>query len=93
MHSENVTQVDMEFFQLATNSSFQKPRLAAEVILIVDEANIGNQTFKISKRKTLDDEHTPGIFELIDISSPESFMASRGLFLIISFLWIRKDIF
>lgn len=69
----------MEFIKLATNASFPKPRIAAEVIFMVDETNIGNQTFKISKRRTLDDEHTPGIFELIDISSPESFMASRGL--------------
>lgn len=79
MHSDNVTQVDMEFFELATNKSFPQPRLAAEVVFMVDEKSTGNQTFKISKRKTLDDEHTPGIFELIDISSPESFMASRGL--------------
>lgn len=59
-----------------SNHSFPSTRLAAEFILIADESK--KQPFILSERKTLDDEHTPGIFKLIDITSPESFLGSRG---------------
>lgn len=77
LHSTNVTQIDIEFVDLY-NSNYSRPstRLAAEFILVADESK--NQPFQVSERKTLDDEHTPGIFKLIDITSPESFLGSRG---------------
>lgn len=80
LHSENVTQVDMEFVNLKTDPSFKQPRLAAEIVFIADESITANQTYTISKRRTLDDEHTPGIFELIDIYSPQSLLRKAGLF-------------
>lgn len=83
LHSVNVTQVDIEFVKIAV-ANVQKPRIAIEFVYVADEADHelghkhGQRTFTISTRKTLDDEHTPGIFELIDIISPESLIASRG---------------
>lgn len=78
LHSMNATQVDIEFFKLA-RKGIEKVRIAAEIILIASELD-QEKSFVVSTRKTLDDEHTPGIFELIDITSPESYTAARGLF-------------
>lgn len=83
LHSVNATQVDIEFVKLAV-PHFDKPRVAIEVALVAEEPR--EKTFIPSSRKTLDDEHTPGIFELIDISSPESFTASRGDYSLLFFL-------
>lgn len=77
LHSTNVTQIDFEFIDLnSRNHSFPSTRLAAEFVLVADENK--SKPFQVSERKTLDDEHTPGIFKLIDITSPESFLGSRG---------------
>lgn len=77
LHSTNVTQIDFEFMDLiSSNHSFPSTRLAAEFVLVADESK--KQPFQVSERKRLDDEHTPGIFKLIDITSPESFLGSRG---------------
>lgn len=65
LHSVNVTQMDIEFVNLtAINSS----RIAIEMALIANETK--TRPFTISVRKTLNDEHTPGTFKLIDIVSP-----------------------
>lgn len=88
LHSVNATQVDIEFVKLAV-PRFDKPRVALEVALVAEEPR--EKTFIPSSRKTLDDEHTPGIFELIDISSPESFTASKGD-LFFYFLFLIFDI-
>ena len=37
-------------------------------------------TFKLNKRRNLDDEFTPGIFDVFDIVSPRSDKDSRGAF-------------
>lgn len=76
LHSINVTQIDMEFIDLAWNSAFASPRIAAEFALIASESP--KKPYKITKRKTADDEHTPGIFTLIDVISPEDGNGTQG---------------
>lgn len=70
LHSINVTQIDMEFIDLSWNSSFGSPRIAAEFALVASESP--KKPYKITKRKTNDDEHTPGIFTLVDVVSPDA---------------------
>lgn len=78
LHSMNATQVDIEFLKLASKAiGFENARIAAEFVLVAGEL-VREQSFVVSKRKTLDDEHTPGIFELIDVTSPESYTVGRG---------------
>lgn len=59
-------------------SKFPKGRMAAEILLTADEPALDRQSFDIYKKKSLDDEHTPGIFEVVEIASPESYKAARG---------------
>lgn len=55
----------------------KKPRVAAEFVLIANESTT-KIPFKVSERKTIDDEHTPGIFKLMDIISPDGVNGTRG---------------
>lgn len=65
---------------MATNKSFDKLRIAAEFVMIAGESPTHN--FTINKRKTVDDEHTPGTFTLVDI------MSSNGTLGKLQFLFI-----
>lgn len=60
----------MEFVDLSWNSTYSSPRIAAEFALVASESP--KKPFKITKRKTVDDEHTPGIFTLVDVISPDA---------------------
>lgn len=66
----------MEFVDLSWNSSFASPRIAAEFALVASEPP--NKPYKITKRKTVDDEHTPGIFTLVDVISPDGSNGTQG---------------
>ncbi|XP_015586075.1 glycosylated lysosomal membrane protein isoform X2 [Cephus cinctus] len=70
LHSENSTQIDLIIDHLQTNTSFLQSRFAIEVLL-VSEGN-SNSTMIIDGKKTLDDEHTPGIFEVDEIRTPNN---------------------
>ena len=61
LHSENATQIDIIIDHLETKKEFTKSRFAIE-LLIVSETN-PNETLNIDKKRKLDDEFTPGIFE------------------------------
>lgn len=68
LHSINVTQVDIEFVNLSSNKTFESPRIAAEFVLVASQSP--KNPFNVTKRKTVDDEHTPGTFTLVDIVTP-----------------------
>lgn len=61
-------------------SNFSSTRVAIE-FLVVSSENKTEGTFKLNKRRNLDDEFTPGIFDVYDIVSPRSNDDSRGAFL------------
>jgi hypothetical protein len=60
LHSANSTQVDLVLDRLNTNSSFTNSRFALEVLLASNDAF--NTTATIVSRRSLDDEHSPGVF-------------------------------
>lgn len=76
LHSSNSTQVDIVFNNVS--SKFDRPRFAIELLFVVSEQAVAGADFQVTKRKSLDDEHTPGIFEIIDVLSPGAFKFSTG---------------
>ncbi|XP_055607118.1 glycosylated lysosomal membrane protein-like [Uranotaenia lowii] len=76
LHSSNSTQVDIVFNNVS--SKFSHPRFAIELLFVVSEQAVIGSDFQVTKRKSLDDEHTPGIFEIIDVLSPGAFKFSTG---------------
>lgn len=59
---------------------FASPRFAIQLLLVSSELKeTGN--FTINKRRNLDDEFTPGIFEVIDVVSPLSKTSAGGAFI------------
>ncbi|XP_055637790.1 glycosylated lysosomal membrane protein-like [Toxorhynchites rutilus septentrionalis] len=76
LHSSNATQIDIVFNNVS--SKFERPRFAIELLFVVSEQAVTGTDFEITKRKNLDDEHTPGIFEIIDVLSPGAFKFSAG---------------
>lgn len=79
LHSSNSTQVDIVFNNVS--SKFDRPRFALELLFVVSEQAVVGTDFEVTKRKSLDDEHTPGIFEIIDVLSPGAFKFSAGGFI------------
>lgn len=66
LHSANSTQVDLVFDKLNTNSSFTNSRFALEILLA--SSDTVNTTATIISRKSLDDEHSPGVFTVREFS-------------------------
>lgn len=60
--------------------NYTSPRIAIEFLMVSSE-NKSEGTFKLNKRRNLDDEFTPGIFDVYDIVSPRSSNDSRGAFI------------
>lgn len=79
LHTSNSTQIDIVFNNVSVK--FERPRFAVELLFIVSEQAVVGTDFEITKRKSLDDEHTPGIFEIIDVLSPGAFKSSGGGYL------------
>lgn len=71
-----MTQVDLELIDLASNRTFHALRVAAEFVMIASESPKNN--FNVKERKTVDDEHTPGTFKLVDILSPDGENGTQG---------------
>ncbi|XP_074105584.1 glycosylated lysosomal membrane protein [Cotesia typhae] len=70
LHSENSTQIDFIINHLRTNSSFNKSRFGLE-LMVVSEGDSSSR-MSIDTKKSLDDEYTPGIFETIEMRTPEN---------------------
>lgn len=83
LHSENMTQLDFVMDALRVNESWPGARFAAEMVLVASENKSNKPGFVMQKRKSLDDEHTPGIFELIEIASPNSYVGGDGKYIYI----------
>lgn len=68
LHSENSTQVDFIINHFRGNSSFEKSRFGLELMIV----SMGNpsSTMMIDTKKSLDDEYTPGIFEVMFLLYP-----------------------
>lgn len=77
LHNSNNTQIDVVFDKFKLKKSFHAPRLAIEMVFATTDTKDSNATFHLTKRRTLDDEHTPGIFELDTLVSPKSYIEYR----------------
>lgn len=71
-------QIDLVARNLSSN--FTSPRVAVEFFIVSAEPK-SEGSFKFHKKRNLDDEFTPGIFDVFDIVSPRSFNDSRGAFI------------
>lgn len=84
VHSENGTQIDLVLNRLNTVGTFSAARLGIEIVLVATEKENPpkNSTpllkFDVRLRKSLDDEHTPGVFNIINICSPFSLENDNG---------------
>ncbi|XP_055546017.1 glycosylated lysosomal membrane protein-like [Wyeomyia smithii] len=76
LHTSNSTQIDIVFNNVS--AKFARPRFAIELLFVVSEQAVAGSNFQVTQRKGLDDEHTPGIFEIIDVLSPGAFKFSTG---------------
>ncbi|KAL2739742.1 glycosylated lysosomal membrane protein-like, partial [Vespula maculifrons] len=68
LHTENAMLVDLILDNIQTNETFSSSRFAIELI-IVGGGNPDKMVI-IDPKKNLDDEHTPGIFEMIEVRIP-----------------------
>lgn len=66
----------MELIDLTSNKTFHALRVAAEFVMVASESSKNN--FNIKERRTVDDEHTPGTFKLVDIVSPDGENGTQG---------------
>lgn len=70
----------MDIFAENVTSNFTQPRIAVTFLLVSSEGK-GEGSFKLNKRRNLDDEFTPGIFDVYDVVSPRSSNGTQGAFL------------
>jgi Lysosomal transcription factor, NCU-G1 len=59
--------------------NFSSPRVAVELLTVTSESK-NEGSFNLQKRRNLDDEFTPGIFDVYNIVSPRSNNDNRGAF-------------
>ncbi|XP_063991404.1 glycosylated lysosomal membrane protein-like [Diachasmimorpha longicaudata] len=76
LHSENSTQVDFILENLETNKTFTKSRFGMELLVVSQESPLVRMS--IDAKKSLDDEHTPGIFEVVELRTPWK-MINKGM--------------
>lgn len=62
------------------NSSYNQPRIAIEMMMSSDEDK-SEGSYKINRIRNLDDEFTPGIFDVYNIVSPRSHNDTKGSFI------------
>ncbi|XP_035738277.1 glycosylated lysosomal membrane protein B-like isoform X1 [Vespa mandarinia] len=68
LHTENATLVDLILDNIQTNESFSNSRFAIELMIV--GGGDPHKSIIIDSKKNLDDEHTPGIFEMIEVRMP-----------------------
>ncbi|XP_011504557.1 PREDICTED: lysosomal protein NCU-G1-like [Ceratosolen solmsi marchali] len=77
LHSENATQIDITLENIETERSFSKSRFAFELLIVSD--NDPNTLLEVNTKRKLDDEFTPGIFEILELSTPVIYKKSAYL--------------
>jgi len=76
MYNENSTQIDIAFNDVQLNTTADEypahPRVAFKYIMVQDNGNRNEEAgkMKLDVTKTLDDEHSPGVFEVYSVKTP-----------------------
>ncbi|XP_014230291.1 glycosylated lysosomal membrane protein A-like [Trichogramma pretiosum] len=92
LHSENATQMDIVFDHLETKKDFTASRFALE-LLIVSSTSPFNATLNKDDTRKLDDEFTPGVFEVIELKLPASYINSGYLqWSPVSYIYPERDV-
>lgn len=78
-HSSHSIQIDL-IAENINNQNYSSARVAVEFLYVTSEKK-SEGTFQLNKRRNLDDEFTPGIFDVYDVVSPRSNNDSRGAFI------------
>ncbi|CAH4023227.1 glycosylated lysosomal membrane protein B-like [Pieris brassicae] len=77
IHTANSTLIDVSLVNLTT--SFNASRYALHFVLA--STDNPTDTMHYIMRKSLDDEHTPGVFEIIEIKTPSLYDSKEGGYL------------
>lgn len=67
LHTENATEIDLILKDMRVERNFSCPRMALGLTVVSQDDAKSN--FSLNVRRSVDDEFTPGIFELIKLSS------------------------
>ncbi|XP_013173755.1 PREDICTED: glycosylated lysosomal membrane protein B-like [Papilio xuthus] len=78
IHTANSTLVDISLVNLTTSRYYNSSRFALHLVLVSTDS--ATDTMHNVMRKSLDDEHTPGVFEIIEIKTPASLSSEAGGF-------------
>ncbi|XP_034241250.1 glycosylated lysosomal membrane protein B-like [Thrips palmi] len=79
LHSSNATLIELSIVNMVTSSGFENSRYAIELTMAANESSSGgiySRSFK-----SLDDEHTPGVFTLVDLQTSASKQSGNGGYL------------
>lgn len=79
IHTANSTLIDIKLVNLTESRDFNASRFALRFVMIGTDPPA--DSWSMNMRKSLDDEHTPGVFEIIEIKSPESIKSGNGGFM------------
>ncbi|CAH2087246.1 unnamed protein product [Euphydryas editha] len=79
IHTANSTLFDISLVNLTTSKEYNASRYAIHLLLVSTDPE--TDTMHYTMRKSLDDEHTPGVFEIIEIKSPSLFEKGEGGYL------------
>lgn len=71
LHTENATEIDLILRDMRVERDFACPRMAVGVTVVSlrDKEEKVKGNFSLNVRRSVDDEFTPGIFELINLSA------------------------
>ncbi|CAH0587878.1 unnamed protein product [Chrysodeixis includens] len=79
IHTANSTLVDIGLVNLTTSRDYNASRYAIHFVMLSTDSKTENMTYNM--RKSLDDEHTPGVFEIFEIKTPKSYRSDDGGFM------------
>ncbi|CAK1542374.1 unnamed protein product [Leptosia nina] len=79
VHTANSTLIDVSLVNLTTSRGFNASRYALHFLLA--STDYPADTMHYTMRKSLDDEHTPGVFEIIEIKTPSLYNNNQGGYL------------
>ncbi|KAJ8718296.1 hypothetical protein PYW08_002533 [Mythimna loreyi] len=79
IHTANSTLVDVSLINLTTSEDYNASRFAIHFVMVSTDPKSDTMTY--SMRKSLDDEHTPGVFEIFEIKTPKSSRSDDGGFM------------
>lgn len=72
--------MQIDLVAININSTYNSPRIAFQLLLVSDEAK-SEGSYTINRLRNLDDEFTPGIFDVYNLVSPRSSSDKKGSFI------------